>query len=162
MKKVIKIIIPLFLVILLTGCNTSNIQYINFSTKPNNYYYTNEIYQKVINNEKYTLQVFDENLYKYYDVAPEDYNLLKEFIDSLNKESFGEKIDTKVDPPYKLIIQFDNIKYIINAYNEKDITVYPWDGVFEEDRLTMEGIPDYYNIYKYCEYIVRKGQNKEY
>lgn len=162
MKKLISCFSVLFILLLLTGCKSTNVQYINYSTKPNNFYYTNDIYQKITRDEKYKLQVFDENVYKYFDVAPEDYNLLKEFIESLDKNSFVEKIDSKIDPKYKLIIEFENIKYIINAYDEKTITVYPWDGVFEEDRLSMEGVPDYYNIYKYCEYIIKKGQNQDY
>lgn len=45
--KNIKLLIILLLVTLLSGCVFNDPKYINFKSKPNLYYYSNEIYKKL-------------------------------------------------------------------------------------------------------------------
>jgi len=112
-------------------------------------------------NDSYTIKIFDLNVYKYYDVNEEEHSILPEFIDSLNDENYGAVVEEGLSPEYKLLLEFSDVKYIINAYNDKLISIYPWDGVYDEDTISMEGVSDYYNLYKFCEYIKKVSNGFE-
>ena len=160
--KNIKLLIILLLVTLLSGCVFNDPKYINFKSKPNLYYYSNEIYKKIKNNESYSLKVFDVNFYEYHDVSEEDLDVLPAFLESLNNDNYVSELnleDGKVK--YKLIIEFDsdNSKYVINVYDKNSITLFPWDGNLEEDMVNMTDVPLRNNIYSFCVYIINKAHS---
>ncbi|AYE35373.1 DUF4883 family protein [Clostridium septicum] len=161
MKKYFKLIITLLFICILSGCGLTGPEYINSKNKPTPYFYTEEIYSKLTKKEHYTLKIFDLNIYKYYDVNPEEHSIVLEFIECLKKESYNTNIDAGINPRYKLIIEFDDAKYVINAFNDKQISINPWDGIYEPDYISMDGIPDYYNLYKFCDYIEKISRGFE-
>ncbi|WP_270851198.1 DUF4883 family protein [Clostridium tertium] len=161
MKKYFFAFSSVLIIFLFTGCNFNKSQYIRPKSKPSNNYYTNEIQEKLNNKESYTIKIFDLNVYKYYSVNEDEHSILPEFIESLNNENYGAEIEKELTHEYKLIIEFSNAKYIINAYNDKLISIHPWDGVYEEDIISMEGVSDYYNLYKFCEYIKKVSSGFE-
>ncbi|MGL5379927.1 DUF4883 family protein [Clostridium sp.] len=153
MKRYLKLIFLFLFILILPGCGLSSPEYIIPKSKPSTHYYTNEIYKKLKNQEAYNIKIFDLDVYKYYDVDSEEHSIMLEFIESLNDKNFEASIEEDLKPRYKLIIEFEDSKYLINAYNESLISIYPWDGVYKEDVLSLEGVPDYYNVFKFCEYI---------
>ncbi|MBU5454413.1 DUF4883 family protein [Caproiciproducens sp. MSJ-32] len=153
MKKFVCYIIILIIPLFFISCNINSAQYSKTKSKPTPDYYTNEIYKKILNNEEYKLKVFDMDFYVSYDVNKEEHSILPEFFDAIDTENFKTDIDLPSSPKYKLIVEFSDFKYIINIYDEELISVYPWDGIYKEDILTMKNVPDYYNLYKFCEYI---------
>lgn len=161
MKKFISLILAITIAYLFTSCTFNESQYIRPNAKPKVNYYANEIRDRMNRNEEYTIKIFDLNIYKYYEVDKQEHSIIPEFIDALNNENYGVEIEDELAPEYKIIIEFSNEKYIINAYNEKLITVYPWDGVYPKDNISMEGVSDYYNLFKYCEYIKKVSRGFE-
>ena len=102
--KNIKFLIVLFFVTLLSGCVFNEPKYINLKSKPNLYYYSNEVYEKLKSNQDYSLKVFDVNYYEYHDVSKEDLDILPSFLKSLNSNNYVISLnldDLKVK--YKLI-----------------------------------------------------------
>lgn len=161
MKKFISFILAIAIAYLFTSCNFNESQYIRPNAKPKVNYYTDEIRDRINRNEEYTIKIFDLNIYKYYEVDKQEHSIIPEFIDALNNENYGVEIEDDLTPEYKIIIEFSNKKYIINTYNEKLISVYPWDGVYPEDNISMEGVSDYYNLFKYCQYIKKVSSGFE-
>lgn len=161
MKKFITIILLIITSINFTGCSLNTAQYIRPKSKPSENYYTNEIQNKIDENLEYTLRIFDMDYYKYYEVSKEEHSILPEFIDSLSAENYSANLESDLEHKYKLIIEFPDSKYIINIYNNNLISIYPWDGVFEEDIITMDGVSDYYNLYKFCEYAKKVSNGFE-
>lgn len=161
MRKYLIAFTSVLIIFLFSGCSINKSQYIRPKAKPSNNYYTNEIQEKLNKKDSYTLKIFDLNIYKYYNVNEDEHSILPEFIDSLNDENYGAEIEQGITPEYKLIIEFSDAKYIINAYSDKLISIHPWDGVYEEDIISMEGVPDYYNLYKFCEYIKKVSSGFE-
>lgn len=161
--KYLKFIYILLLTTILSGCVFDDPKYINLKSKPNLYYYSNEIYEKIKNNESYSLKVFDVNFYEYHDVPKEDEDIIPSFLESLNIDNYVSELsleDEKVK--YKLIIQFDNDnndKYVINVYDKNSITLFPWDGNLQEDMITMDNVPTRNNIYSFCIYIINKDNS---
>ena len=103
--KYLKFIYILLLVTLLSGCVFNDPKYINLRTKPNLYYYSNEIYEKIKNNKSYSLKVFDVNFYEYHEVSEEDEDILPCFLESLNNDNYvselnleDEKVKYKLNP----------------------------------------------------------------
>ena len=160
--KYLKLILILMIICIIPGCTLiQNPEYISLKTKPSPHFYTGEIYSKLSKGESYTLKVFDMNIYKYFDVDTHSNSITLEFIENLKSTSYNIDIDSTLTPRYKLIIEFEDSKYIMNAYNDKQISIHPWDGTFSKDTISMEGVPDYYNIYKFCEYITKISQGFE-
>lgn len=153
MKKLIRFILIIATTFLLISCTFNESQYIKPKAKPTPNYYTEKIKEQISKNKEYTIKVFDLNIYKYYEVNQDENTILPEFIDNLNIDNFNIEINENLKAEYRLIIEFPDEKYIINAYNENLISIQPWDGSYPEDTISMENIPDYYNLYKYCEYI---------
>lgn len=158
-------ILSLFLIILiLPGCAFNEPEYIKNSTKPNNYFYTNEIYAKLKNNEKFTLEVFDTDVYKYYPVPEDDYDVILSFIESMHSENYHDELtedQKKLIPIYKINIKFDNSKFVMNIYNSNLATIYPWDGVFTEDIVSFENVPSHFNPYEFCLYVENKTKENK-
>jgi DOmain of unknown function (DUF4883) len=161
MKKFLTLILLIIISFSFTGCNLNTSQYIRPKAKPSANYYTNEIQDKISENLEYTLRIFDMDYYKYYEVDIEEHSILPEFIDSLSDENYSVTLENDLNPKYKLIVEFSDSKYIINLYDNNLISIYPWDGVFKEDVATMDGISDYYNIYKFCEYAKKVSNGFE-
>ena len=121
-----------------------------------------KIYEKIKNNESYSLKVFDVNFYEYHEVSEKDEDILPSFLESLNNDNYVSELnleDEKVK--YKLIIEFDydNSKYVINVYDKNSITLFPWDGNLEEDMINMTDVPIRNNIYSFCVYIINKAHS---
>ncbi|MBD7915216.1 DUF4883 family protein [Clostridium sp. Sa3CUN1] len=161
MKKYITVFLAILISLLLTSCNFNKSQYISPKNKPKINYYTSEIENHIKNEESYTIKIFDLNVYKYYEVSKKEHSIIPEFIDNIDNDNYDIEIDENLSPEYEIIIEFEKEKYIINAYNDKLISIHPWDGIYPQDTISMEGIPDYYNIYKYCEYIKKVSRGFE-
>lgn len=161
MKKLLSFILVIIFTYLFTSCTFNESQYIRPSSKPKADYYTSEIKDKVDKNEEYTIKIFDLNLYKYYEVDKKEHSIIQEFIDSVKKDNYNAELQDGLIADYKIIIEFSNSKYVINAFNDKLISIHPWDGVYKEDIISMDDIPDYYNLYKYCEYIKKVASGFE-
>ena len=153
----------LLIILLLPGCVFNQPEYIKNDTKPNNYYYTNEIYGKLKNNEEFTLELFNTDVYKYYDVDKEDCDIIQSLIESLHSENYHDSLtedEKNLLPKYKLTIKFDNSKFVINVYNKNLATIYPWDGVFSEDIISFENVSQHSNLYEFCYYVENKHREK--
>ena len=155
LKKLNFIFIIFLLVFTLIGCSIQNPKYINFSTKPSNHYYTGELERKILNNEKFTLYVFDTNLYKEIEVPLEENLIIENFLSSLISDNyFDEKIDMK--EPFRLKIVFDDNKYLIKIFNESIVSISPWDGNYKEDIISIKDLPLRYNLFDFCNHIANK------
>lgn len=162
MRK-LKFLSFLLVILLLPGCVFDEPEYIKNNTKPNNYFYTNEIYGKLKKNENFSLELFNSDLYKYYEVDTDDHDILLSFIESLRSENYHDELTSEQKdllPKYKLIIKFDNSKFIINIFNDNLATIYPWDGVYSEDVISFEGMSDNSNLFEFCHYVENKHREK--
>lgn len=155
MKKLRFILIIMLLAVSLSGCALQEPKYINFSTKPNNHYYTDELHKKILNNEPFTLYVFDTNLYKSIDVSSDENDIIENFIRSLISENYlDETVTTK--EPFRLKIVFKDSKFLIKVFDNNTISVAPWDGTYKEDVISMKEVPLGYNLYDFCNHIENK------
>ncbi|GFZ31760.1 hypothetical protein CSC2_22860 [Clostridium zeae] len=154
MKKLLSLTLILIISLTFIGCSDS--QYINLKKKPSNHYYTEELY-KLINNNKFEISAFDTDVYKELPAKEEDDKVLIDFIKSLKNDNFIKKpANLPEKPKYKLFVKISADKYVINVYDENVVSVFPWDGVFEEDYLSMDNIPLAYRLDSFCKYVFNK------
>ena len=154
-KLIIFIILSLFLI----GCDINNPKYINLKKKESINYYSNEIYFKILNNEDYTLTMFDTDVSKNTLIDKEEQVIIENFLSSLTSSNYLKNSDDISNKEaFHLIIEFDDSKYIFNVYDENLVTVYPWDGVFPEDIITSENVPLRYNLYDFCNHIKNRSK----
>lgn len=157
MKSKFRIIILILSLLLLQGCSYEKPDYIHFQKKPSLQYYTNEIMSKILNNEYYSLEIYDKNVSKIIKIDDSEKIIIADFINNLTNDSYlktidNSEIETEV---YQLRIKFKNSnnKYIINIYNDETITIFPWDGIFNEDYISMKNVPARYNLFNFCNYV---------
>ena len=162
MKKLLFFILSLFISIILCSCTLQDPKYISLSSnKPNNHYYTSELQKKLIENDSFNLYVFDTNLYKEIKVSSEENNIIENFIDSLNEKNYLDSTSLDKEPFRIKIVFNDTTKYLIKVFDSSNISVLPWDGIYEEDYISMENVPLGYNLFDFCNHIVSNPLNKE-
>jgi hypothetical protein len=146
--------------ILFIGCNIKfgNYTINNFTIvkkKPNNLYYTNNLLKNITLESSMKITLLDTNFYNEKELSKEDIDTVKNFSKALKKNNFIEKPkDLPEKPSYKLFFTFKKEKYVMNIYNEKYISVHPWDGTYSMDYINMEGVQPLYNIYGLCKYLI--------
>jgi hypothetical protein len=150
-KRLFYTILLILLPMLLLGCNLN----LNFNgKKTNNFYYTNLLAKDLTLKTSYKCSVIDTNFYKEKVLRKEDADIIKKFTKALNKDSFIERPkDLPAKPMYKIIIVFDKEKYIVNVYNEKYISIFPWDGNFKMDYIDMSSLEASNNLFGLCTYL---------
>lgn len=154
-----KLIIFMILSLFLIGCDINNPKYINLKKKESINYYSNEIYFKILNNEDYTLTMFDTDVSKNTLIDKEEQVIIENFLSSLTTYNYLKKSDDISNKEaFHLIIEFKDSKYIFNVYDENLVTVYPWDGVFPEDIIISENVPLRYNLYDFCNHIKNRAK----
>ena len=152
--KYVKILAILLITFFLQGCAFDDPKYIHSTEKESNNFYTNQIYLKLLEDTDYSLEILDTNLYKTYKISDDEENVIENFIRSLSQDNFkdNEKIEDKA--PYEMKIEFkDKSKYVIKVYNDSNVTISPWDGVFSEDTIDMIDVPLKFNLYDFCKHI---------
>lgn len=162
--KYIKIMLSFLMCFILCGCFLDDPKYITFETKPTTYYYSDDLYSKLKENPSFSLQVFDCELYKYYTVPKEDYDIVEAFLTSLRTENYLDAFPENYKnskAKYRLIITSDTSKYIINAYSNELDTIHPYDGCFQEDIIDSSfNVDARNNIYDFCIYVINNSESR--
>ena len=152
--KRLKIIFILLIICILQSCGLTDPKYPHLSTKKDPAYYTKEVYSKILNKEEFTMVLFNNNMYKDISIDSEENEIIKEFFNCLSEDNYENQEIPKETEPYEIRIEFaDGSKYIINVYNNSLAALYPWDGNYPEDVISMEGVPVHYNLFDFCIHI---------
>ena len=152
MKKKLYIAILLFFCISLTSCtNLTTYQ----EKKPNNFYYTDLLDKDIKLNNNYEVLLLDTNFFKKVTLDKAERDLIKNSVLSLHSENFiNNPKNLSNKPPYKLYFNFKNKSYVVEVYNEKYLSIYPWDGNYPRDYINMESLPISYNLFQFCKSII--------
>lgn len=158
-RSFVFLLIAIFL-LFFSGCTISfgRLTIRNFTVtekKPSRYYYSNNLIKDLTEASNISVKLLDTNFYKEKKLSKDDIDTIKSFAKSLKKANFIDKPkDLVAKPPYKLFFTMDKDKYIVNVYDEKYITVYPFDGTYTMDYVDMNGIQNLYNLYGLCKYLI--------
>jgi hypothetical protein len=145
----------LLLLFSLTSCSIENPKYINFSTKPNNHYYTDQLENKILMDDNFTLYVFDTNLYKEIEVSKDENLIIKNFLSSVVSENYTDnEINSK--EIYRIKVVFSDDKYLIKVFDNSTISISPWDGNYKEDVVLIKDLPLRYNLLDFCNHVANK------
>ncbi|WP_460280346.1 DUF4883 family protein [Clostridium sp. CTA-5] len=163
MRKLRLSLLIILISILLSGCDLFGPKYINFSEKPNNHYYTDQLHKKILNNENFSLYVFDKNLYKEIKVTNDDeITIIENFINSLIDNNYlNESEILNTSESFRIKIVFKDETFLIKVFNSNVITLSPWDGKFKEDIISMDSLPIGYNLYDFCTHIASRPIEQE-
>jgi hypothetical protein len=157
LKKILLSLYTLFIIsVLFAGCNYKFNNISLNKNKPNNFYYTNILAKNLTLDSSVKCTVVDTNFFKEKDLPKENIDTVKLMLNVLNKNNFISKPkDIPEKPVYKIFFTFNKEKLIINVYNEKYLSIYPWDGNFPMDYIDMTGIPASLNLYSLCKFIFK-------
>jgi len=140
----------------LQSCSINDPKYIHFGTKESPDFYINEINSRILNSEDYSLEIFNTNLYKKIKIDDTEKVVIENFINSLANANYIDNEKPSTQEVYQMRITFNDEKYIINIYNESMVTVFPWDGIYDEDIINMVNVPERYNLLDFCENIEKR------
>lgn len=150
-KKIIILILIIVTITSITGCKMSN--KIFNTEKPTTYYYTNGLLNFYKTEGPMSIVIFYSDLYKERTLDKVGYEDINNFLNSLKATNFISKPENLPETPlYKVYIEFNKIKYVLNVYNEKYASIYPWDGKYDMDYIDMSDIPLSYNLYGLCKF----------
>lgn len=153
-KKFFYIYTSFIIAILFMGCNYNLGNIILNKNKPNNFYYTNLLAKNLTLESSYKCITLDTNLYKEKELKNDNKIIIKNMLKILNKNNFISKPkDLSDKPAYKMFFTFNKDKMVVNIYNEKFISIYPWDGTYTMDYIDMSGLPASLNLYNLCKFV---------
>jgi len=139
----------------LFGCTYNFNKNIFNKSKPTNYYYTKLLMKDLSLKPPTELYALYMNFYKKKDFSKDDLTTFSQFFNSLTNASFIAKpAGLPAKPLYKIFLTFSENKYVINIYDEKFISIYPWDGDFDMDYIDISKMFKAYNLYGLCKYLI--------
>lgn len=154
-NKCILLVICVFFSFSLFGCKYNFNKNIINKSKPTNYYYTKLLMKDMSLKAPTELYALYMNFYKKKDFSKEDLNTTSQFFNSLTNASFVSKpANLPAKPLYKMFMTFSENKYVINIYDERYISIYPWDGDFNMDYIDTSKMYKNYNLYGLCKYLI--------
>lgn len=150
MRKFTYIFIPVFIIFSLCLCSCS----LSFKkSKPKPYFYTDSLIKAMNRENNFICYAIDTNYYKKIELTGENLSIIKGFIKCIKSEDFINDPNIKNDPPYKIYFKFKKEEYIINVYDEKYISLYPYDGVYPMDYLDSSKVYKYYSLYSLMKFL---------
>lgn len=152
MKNFYIILLSLFVMLLFSSC--SNLP-ISLNKKSDNNYYSKQIKYNFNSEEIETVTAFEVNYSKEITVNKDDANIINKFLSDVEKNSYITKpSDLPEKSTYKFFITFkNNEKFVIEVFNEKYVSIYPWDGNYSPDYIDMTSVHALYNLYGLCKYL---------
>lgn len=153
-KKIMLVAVILTLVLGIFGC--SPLEYIKYD-KPSINYYTTKLYD-MASNDDFQIQILDTNVYRTIEVNKEDVRIINDLIINLKSDNFltEEPEGLPAKSMYKLFITSGNSKMVLDVYGDDIVTVYPWDGDFDKDCLSLKGVPNSFKMEQFCKYVFEK------
>ena len=136
------------------GCSKIDIPFLS-RKKSCNFYYTNELAKNIHNEPAYSCTILDTNLYKEKALSKKDLVIISSFLKELKKDNFmiSEPAHNR-KPAYRMFVTFSKSKFVINVYDSRYISVFPWDGYYKEDYIDMNNISSAFNLYNLCRFTI--------
>ncbi|MFL0252341.1 DUF4883 family protein [Clostridium neuense] len=145
-----KFSILIFICLTACGCSFSFNQ-----KKPYIFYYTNELSKNFHTEKQIKASLIDTSYYKNHNLSSDEINDFYNFLSALRKHNYIKRPkDLPNKPLYRLFFTFSKNKYVLDVYNEKYASIYPWDGSYEKDFLNISDIPASINPYSLCKYAI--------
>ena len=143
----------------MSACSKNLLSFISDEEKPNTNFYTEQLVKDLKETEDMSFEtnVVYMNFYKGKILSKEEKKLVYKFLNSLEEKNF---IESPSDLPekikYKVYITLDKSKYVINVYNDTYAALYPWDGDYPMDFISMKDTYPAYNLFGLCKHFISK------
>lgn len=148
--KFIKLSIIILICLAASGCSSLFNQ-----EKPYTFYYTNMLSKNLHTEKQIKASLIDTSYYKNHNLSSDEVKDFYNFFEALKKHNYIKRPKgLPVKPIYRMFFTFSKDKYVLDVYNEKYISIYPWDGTYEKDFLNISDIPASINPYSLCKYAI--------
>lgn len=140
MKKLLYVCLFISLFTLI-GCNT--VEYVNNNNnKPSKTYYSDKL-KSSIKDKIQSVRIIENNFFKEISLDENQIKLLSEMIneidstDLINNDLLGDAEKCL----FKIYIETQTDEFIIDVYGNDILTIYPWDGIYEKDIISLDKSP---------------------
>ncbi|MFL0196509.1 DUF4883 family protein [Clostridium sp. WILCCON 0269] len=152
-----KFLLFLMAVALLLGFNYKLDNTIFTQKKPNNFYYTNLLAKNLTLSSPVKCTIEENNFHDEMNLNKDNIKDIKNMLSTLNKKNFIAKPkNLPKKSAYRISFTFNKEKLLIDVYNEKYLSIYPWDGDYPMDYLDTSNIPASLNLYYLGKYIFKQ------
>lgn len=135
----------------------------DYYKKPAKNYYSENIINNFANSSIKKCILLETNIHSQKSLSSGDINTINKFFNTTDIKYF---VDTTSKTPavlsrkpcYKIFLYFnckENNRYVINVYDSKTISVYPWDGKYDLDYIDMSNTYPSLNLYNLCKSITK-------
>lgn len=158
--KLFKKTICIFIIfsLFITGCSSLELYNLK-NKKPSKSYYTEKLLSCFEKDDNCEINVLYTNFYKGKRINKGETLIIRKFFKYQKNDSFiTNPKNLPKNPEYKLFLTFKKDKFVIDVYNDKLISVYPWDGNLEKDYISMENTYVSYNLFNLCKYVIDKSK----
>ena len=137
----------------LISCST--IEYSSHKNKPTKYYYS-ETLKTLVNNDIKQIKLIENKFYKEIILNKNSENLIIEMVNELDFTTTTQPLSDDIECLFKLHIEDNTQKYVIDVYGNDIISIYPWDGIYEKDFLDISSLPLSLQAESICNFILKK------
>ena len=151
MKKFILFSI-LFISLNFISCST--IEYSSSKKKPSEAHYSENLKELVTANIS-EVKLIENKFYKEVILDKNSTKLISDMINELDLKAIALPLSSDIECLFKLHIQNNTQKYVIDVYGNDIISIYPWDGVYEKDFLDISSLPLSLKAESICNFILK-------
>lgn len=156
MKRILWSLLLILILCSFTACSGSVLKYSITGKKVSSFFYTDTMAKQIKSEGISSIVALQTNLQKEIILKDEDIDTFNSFFSGLKTKNFLSDVpNIPQNPEFKFYITSGSEKFVINVYNEKYISIFPWDGSFSMDYIDMSGIKPLYNLYNLCKYLYR-------
>lgn len=153
MKKLVYVFLFISLFSLI-GCNT--IEYMNYNKKPNQTYYSDKL-KNSLNSNIQNIKIIENNFFKEINLDENQVKLISEMINEIDStDVLTDKISIESEKSlFKIYVETKSENFIIDVYGNDVLTIYPWDGIYEKDIVSLSQSPLSLKPESICKYIFK-------
>ena len=151
-KKIIKI--PLFLIFFITIAFTFKFLFstyrINIENKSEILYSFNSLDENTL-----SIKILETKFNAQRTIKNDDLNILKSMLKGIDDSTRISDPNILTQSLFKIYINDDKKKYVIDLYGDDILSIYPWDGTTEKEFISAKKLPNSLNPESICNYIFK-------
>ena len=153
-RKMIKI--PLLLVFLITIIFTFKFLFSTYTINTENKAEAEILYSfKSLDENTLSIKVLETKFNAKKTIENDDLVILKNMLKGIDSSVRIENPNISTQSLFKIYINDDEKKYVIDLYGDDILSLYPWDGTTEKEFISVKKLPNSLNPESICNYIFK-------
>lgn len=102
------------------------------------------------------IKIVEKTFYSKKTVEKNDIPIFVEMINNINFDNISDSVLQENNYLFKIYIECEDSKFLIDVYGDDIISIYPWDGLTPKTFLSVSNLPLSIKTESICNYIFKK------